>query len=106
MGFGTITAHTLMSLEARGTLFVSPGMDAYDGMNIGEHSRDSDLDVNPVRTKELSNMRAACKDESVKLSAPCLFLFKLMILEEAIGYVASYELIEVTPKVIRLRKKY
>ncbi|XP_030462967.1 uncharacterized protein LOC115682774 [Syzygium oleosum] len=101
MGFGTITAHALMSLEARGTLFVSPGMEAYDGMIIGEHSRDSDLDVNPVRTKELSNMRAACKDENVKLSPP-----RLMTLEEAIGYVASDELIEVTPKVIRLRKKY
>lgn len=101
MGFGTITAHALMSLEARGTLFVSPGMEAYDGMIIGEHSRDSDLDVNPVRTKELSNMRSACKDENVKLSPP-----RLMTLEEAIGYVASDELIEVTPKVIRLRKKY
>ncbi|XP_030515762.1 50S ribosomal subunit assembly factor BipA [Rhodamnia argentea] len=101
MGFGTITAHALMSLEARGTLFVSPGMEAYDGMIIGEHSRDSDLDVNPVRTKELSNMRSAGKDENVKLSPP-----RLMTLEEAIGYVASDELIEVTPKVIRLRKKY
>ncbi|KAL3754683.1 hypothetical protein ACJRO7_001872 [Eucalyptus globulus] len=101
MGYGTITAHALMSLEARGTLFVSPGMEAYDGMIIGEHSRDSDLDVNPVRTKELSNMRSACKDENVKLSPP-----RLMTLEEAIGYVASDELIEVTPKVIRLRKKY
>ncbi|KAB1216526.1 hypothetical protein CJ030_MR4G023061 [Morella rubra] len=101
MGYGTITAHALMSLEARGTLFVSPGMEAYDGMIVGEHSRDSDLDVNPVRSKELSNMRSAGKDENVKLSPP-----RLMTLEEAIGYVASDELIEVTPKAIRLRKKY
>ncbi|RDX68344.1 typA [Mucuna pruriens] len=101
MGFGTITAHALMSLEARGTLFVTPGMEAYDGMIVGEHSRDTDLDVNPVRAKELSNMRAACKDENVKLTPP-----RLMTLEEAIGYVASDELIEVTPKSIRLRKKY
>ncbi|KAK6238965.1 hypothetical protein QUC31_004434 [Theobroma cacao] len=101
MGYGTITAHALMSLEARGTLFVTPGMETYDGMIVGEHSRDTDLDVNPVRTKELTNVRAACKDENVKLSPP-----RLMTLEEAIGYVASDELIEVTPKAIRLRKRY
>lgn len=101
MGFGTITSHALMSLEARGTLFVSPGMESYDGMIVGEHSRDTDLDINPVRAKELTNVRAAGKDENVKLSPP-----RLMSLEEAIGYVASDELIEVTPKVIRLRKKY
>eukprot|EP00262_Sarcandra_glabra_P001750 TRINITY_DN1189_c0_g1_i1.p1 TRINITY_DN1189_c0_g1~~TRINITY_DN1189_c0_g1_i1.p1 ORF type:complete len:672 (-),score=127.55 TRINITY_DN1189_c0_g1_i1:58-2073(-) len=101
MGNGTITAYALMSLEPRGTLFVTPGMEAYDGMVVGEHSRDTDLDVNPVRMKELSNMRAANKDENVKLSPP-----HLMTLEEAIGYVAADELIEVTPKAIRLRKKY
>ncbi|XP_059663216.1 uncharacterized protein LOC132308932 [Cornus florida] len=101
MGYGTITAHALMSLEARGTLFVSPGMETYDGMIVGEHSRDTDLDINPVRTKELSNMRSANKDENVKLTPP-----RLMTLEEAIGYVASDELIEVTPKSIRLRKRY
>ncbi|KAK4787642.1 hypothetical protein SAY86_011475 [Trapa natans] len=101
MGFGTITAHALMSLEARGTLFVIPGMETYDGMIIGEHSRDTDLDVNPVRAKELTNVRAAAKDENVKLSPP-----RLITLEEAIGYVASDELIEVTPKAIRLRKRY
>ncbi|XP_042520985.1 50S ribosomal subunit assembly factor BipA [Macadamia integrifolia] len=101
MGNGTITAHALTSLEARGTLFVSPGMETYDGMIIGEHSRDTDLDVNPVRSKELTNIRAPGKDENVKLSPP-----RLMTLEEAIGYVASDELIEVTPKAIRLRKRY
>ncbi|KAL0320376.1 UNVERIFIED_CONTAM: 50S ribosomal subunit assembly factor BipA [Sesamum radiatum] len=101
MGYGTITAHALMSLEARGILFVKPGMEAYDGMIIGEHSRDTDLDVNPVRTKELTNVRAASKDENVKLTPP-----RLMTLEEAIGYVASDELIEVTPSAIRLRKRY
>ncbi|KAK7854182.1 gtp-binding protein typa/bipa like protein [Quercus suber] len=101
MGYGTITAHALMSLEARGTLFVTPGMETYDGMIVGEHSRDTDLDINPSRAKELTNVRAASKDENVKLSPP-----RLMTLEEAIGYVASDELIEVTPKAIRLRKKY
>lgn len=101
VGNGSITAHALMSLEARGTLFVAPGMESYDGMIVGEHSRDTDLDVNPVRTKELSNMRSAGKDENVRLAPP-----RLMTLEEAIGYVASDELIEVTPKAIRLRKRY
>ncbi|ONI16871.1 hypothetical protein PRUPE_3G126600 [Prunus persica] len=101
MGYGTITAYALMSLEPRGTLFVNPGMETYDGMIVGEHSRDTDLDVNPVRNKELTNVRAASKDENVKLAPP-----RLMTLEEAIGYVASDELIEVTPKAIRLRKKY
>ncbi|KAK2973262.1 hypothetical protein RJ640_001918 [Escallonia rubra] len=117
MGRGAITSYALMSLEPRGTLFVTPGMEVdlsdplypasnfrlltYDGMIVGEHSRDTDLDVNPVRSKELNNIRAASKDENVKLTPP-----RLMTLEEAIGYVASDELIEVTPKAIRLRKKY
>nr|AAC63846.1 putative GTP-binding protein [Arabidopsis thaliana] len=100
MARGTITAHSLMSLEARGILFVSPGLDSYDGMIIGEHSRETDLDLNPVKAKELTNIRSAGKDENVKLSPP-----RLMTLEEAIGYVASDELIEVTPKTIRLRKR-
>ncbi|KAF8766314.1 hypothetical protein HU200_007831 [Digitaria exilis] len=121
VGKGLITSHALMSLEARGILFVSPGMEAYEGMIVGEHSRESDLEVNPVRTKELTNIRAPGKDENVRLSPP-----RLMSLEEAIGYVAADELIEasiqlafvlsffiltlehhqVTPKVVRLRKKY
>ncbi|XP_071907129.1 uncharacterized protein [Coffea arabica] len=101
MGYGTTTAYALISLEPRGILFVTPGMETYDGMIVGEHSRDTDLDVNPVRMKELTNVRAASKDENVKLSPP-----RLMTLEEAIGYVASDELIEVTPKAIRLRKRY
>uniref|UniRef100_A0A803M6K3 TypA/BipA C-terminal domain-containing protein n=1 Tax=Chenopodium quinoa TaxID=63459 RepID=A0A803M6K3_CHEQI len=98
MGYGAITAHSLMGLEARGILFVTPGMETYDGMIIGEHSRDSDLDVNPARCKELNNIRAASKDENVKLSPP-----RLITLEEAIGYVQADELIEVTPKSIRWR---
>ncbi|KAK9906082.1 hypothetical protein M0R45_000027 [Rubus argutus] len=78
-------------------------METYDGMIVGEHSRETDLDVNPVRNKELTNIRSAGKDENVKLSPP-----RLMTLEEAIGYVASDELIEVWlhTKSIRLRKKY
>ncbi|KAG0456514.1 hypothetical protein HPP92_024302 [Vanilla planifolia] len=89
VGLGLITSHALTSLEARGILFVSPGMETYEGMIVGEHSRDSDLDVNPVRTKELTNIRAPGKDENVRLTPP-----RLMTLEEAIGYVASDELIE------------
>ncbi|KAK8652649.1 hypothetical protein V6N13_126676 [Hibiscus sabdariffa] len=117
MGYGTITAYALMSLEAGGTLFVTPGMEAYDGMIVGEHSRDTDLDVNPVRSKELSNMRAAGKDENVKLSPPrlglicyickddntSLELIVQMTLEEAIAYVASDELIEVRHSLIHHR---
>ncbi|XP_068664454.1 uncharacterized protein [Aristolochia californica] len=101
MGQGTITAYALVNLEARGILFVTPGMETYDGMIVGEHSRDSDLDINPVRSKELTNVRAASKDENVRLAPP-----RIMTLEEAIGYVASDELIEVTPKAMRLRKRY
>ncbi|WVZ03115.1 hypothetical protein V8G54_023921 [Vigna mungo] len=101
VGFGTITAYALLTLEARGTLFVNPGMETYDGMIVGEHSRDTDLDVNPANAKKLNNIRTAFKDETVRLTPP-----RLMTLEEAIGYVASDELIEVTPKAIRLRKKY
>lgn len=99
MASGTITAHALMGLEARGILFVKPGMETYDGMIVGEHTRETDLEINPVRTKELNNIRTAGKDENVKLSPP-----RLINLEEAIGYVAGDEIIEVTPKVIRLRK--
>ncbi|CAM6121657.1 unnamed protein product [Calypogeia fissa] len=101
MATGTITAYALMSLEARGILFVQPGMETYDGMVVGEHSRDTDLELNPVRTKALTNVRAASKDENVNLTPP-----RLLSLEEAIGYVVADELIEVTPKVIRLRKKF
>ncbi|KAF9595946.1 hypothetical protein IFM89_006227 [Coptis chinensis] len=84
VGYGAITAHALVSLEARGTLFVSPGME-----------------INPVRQKQLTNIRSANNDENIKLTPP-----RLMTLEEAIGYVASDEMIEVTPKSIRLRKRY
>ncbi|PKA61054.1 Translation factor GUF1 like, chloroplastic [Apostasia shenzhenica] len=84
VGFGIITSHALMSLEARGTLFVSPGMETYEGMIVGEHSRDTDLDVNPVRTKELTNIRAPGKDENVRLSPPRLvsLLFVIMVLHQ------------------------
>lgn len=100
MAGGTITSHALMALEARGTLFVGPGMETYDGHVIGENSREEDMEVNSVRTKELTNIRSAGKDETVRLTPP-----RLMNLEEAIAYVGPDELIEVTPNVVRLRKK-
>ncbi|VAH79762.1 unnamed protein product [Triticum turgidum subsp. durum] len=77
VGRGFITSHALMSLEARGTLFVSPGMETYEGMIVGEHSRDSDLEINPVRTKELTNIRAPGKDENIRLSPPRLLYLDL-----------------------------
>eukprot|EP00270_Netrium_digitus_P015287 TRINITY_DN5335_c0_g2_i1.p1 TRINITY_DN5335_c0_g2~~TRINITY_DN5335_c0_g2_i1.p1 ORF type:complete len:339 (-),score=92.95 TRINITY_DN5335_c0_g2_i1:85-978(-) len=98
---GNITGHALMSIEARGVLFVSPGMPTYDGHIIGENSREEDLEVNSVRMKELTNIRSAGKDENVRLSPP-----RQMSLEEAIGQVGPDELIEVTPTAIRLRKKF
>ncbi|KAJ8747485.1 hypothetical protein K2173_014362 [Erythroxylum novogranatense] len=118
MGYGTITSHALMSLEARGTLFVTPGMETYDGMIVGEHSRDTDLDINPVRTKELTNVRAATKDENVKLSPPRLLtrernLRVVMIDEQGEDLNGTMRqgtkennigVIKVTPKAIRMRK--
>eukprot|EP00850_Spirogloea_muscicola_P000665 SM000002S05745 [mRNA] locus=s2:1926824:1930958:- [translate_table: standard] len=100
MANGTITAYALAMLEARGHLFVEPGMEAYDGMVIGECSRHEDIEVNPVKAKYLTNVRAAGKDDNVRLSPP-----RQMSLEEAIGYIAADELIEVTPRHIRIRKK-
>lgn len=96
---GMITGYALKSIEARGVLFVSPGQTAYEGLIIGENAKKQDIDVNPVKAKQLTNFRASSKDENVRLAPP-----RLMTLESAIGYVREDELIEVTPKSIRLRK--
>jgi GTP-binding protein len=88
-------------LQDRGQLFVDPGVKVYQGMIIGEHSRDNDLDVNPLKAKQLSNVRAAGKDEAARLPPP-----RIMTLEQAIAYIGPDELVEVTPKSIRLRKRY
>ncbi|CAI7743143.1 unnamed protein product, partial [Closterium sp. NIES-54] len=77
-----------------------PLLQTYDGHIIGENARDDDMEVNPVRTKELTNIRAASKDENIRLTPP-----RQMSLEEAMGYVQTGELVEVTPAAIRLRKK-
>lgn len=97
---GLTTAYALHGLEDRGVLFLGPGVEVYEGMVIGEHSRDNDLDVNVVREKKLTNMRASTADEAIRL-APC----RALNLEQAIEFIADDELVEVTPKSLRLRKK-
>jgi GTP-binding protein len=101
MDQGETTAYALWGLEDRGPLFVGPGEKVYGGMIIGEHTRGNDLEVNPLRAKKLTNIRAAGKDDNVLLTPPVK-----MTLERAIAYVADDELVEVTPKAIRLRKRH
>jgi len=96
---GSAVAYALWNLEDRGVMFISPGTAVYPGMIIGEHSRGNDLEVNPLKAKQLTNIRAAGKDEAVRLTPP-----RVMALEEALAYIADDELVEVTPRSIRLRK--
>ena len=98
---GKAVAYALWNLEDRGSMFITTGVPLYKGMIIGEHNKDNDLEVNPVKTKQLSNVRASGKDEAIKLSPS-----RLMSLEQAIAYIQDDELVEVTPKSIRLRKMY
>ncbi len=100
MEAGTVTAYALDNLQERGILFVAPGVEVYEGMIVGEHSRDNDLEVNPCKGKKLTNMRASGTDDQVKLAPP-----KIMDLETCLEWIQPDELIEVTPKSIRLRKK-
>ena len=97
---GTAVAFALWNIEERGPLFIEPGTKVYPGMIIGEHTRGGDLDVNPTKGKQLTNIRAAGKDEAVTLTPPIR-----MTLEKAIAYIADDELVEVTPKSVRLRKR-
>jgi GTP-binding protein len=97
---GLAVAYALWNLEERGTLFIGPGEKVYPGMVIGEHSRPSDLDVNPLKAKQLTNIRAAGKDDNVLLSPPTR-----LSLEQALAYIGDDELVEVTPRSIRLRKR-
>ncbi|MEE9195235.1 MAG: translational GTPase TypA [Alphaproteobacteria bacterium] len=99
-GQGATVPYALWNLEERGRLFVGPGEATYGGMIIGEHARGNDLDVNPLRTKQLTNIRAAGKDEAVVLTPPVR-----LSLEQAIAYIDDDELVEVTPKTFRLRKR-
>jgi GTP-binding protein len=97
---GTTTTYALNGLQDRGILFVPDGTEVYEGMVVGEHSRDNDLDVNAVREKKLTNMRASGSDDALRLVP-----YKQQTLEQAIEFIADDELVEVTPKSLRLRKK-
>jgi GTP-binding protein len=98
---GEAVQYSLFSLQDRGVLFVSPGEKVYVGMILGEHSRENDLDINPIKEKKLTNIRAAGKDEALLLVPP-----RKMSLEQAIAYVEDDELVEVTPSAVRLRKRH
>jgi len=98
---GAIVAYAIWKLQERGRMFVSPGEPVYEGMIVGIHSRDNDLTVNPIRTKQLTNIRASGKDEAIDLVPPIG-----LTLEYAVEFIADDELVEITPKSIRLRKRY
>jgi GTP-binding protein len=98
---GAAVAYALNALEDRGILFISPGDMLYQGMIIGENAKPQDLEVNPLKSKQLTNFRASGKDEGIRLTPP-----KKMSLEQAIAYIQDDELVEVTPKVVRLRKRH
>ena len=97
---GVSTAYALWGLQERGELFVGPGVELYEGMIIGENAKDDDLDVNAVREKKLTNMRASTADEAIRLVP-----FRQLNLEQAIEFIADDEFVEITPKSLRLRKK-
>jgi len=97
---GTTTGYALFNLQERGDMFVSPGTEIYEGMIVGENARDADLNVNIVKEKKLTNMRASSADDAIRLVPP-----RLLNLEQAIEFIREDELVEVTPKSIRLRKK-
>ena len=98
---GETVHYALWYIQERGTLFVNPGEKIYQGMILGEHSRGSDLEVNPIKEKKLTNVRAAGKDDAMLLIPP-----RKMSLEQAIAYVEEDELVEVTPTAVRIRKRY
>ncbi len=98
---GPAVAYALFALQERGRLFVSPARTLYEGMIIGIHSRDNDLVVNPIKTKKLTNVRAAGKDDAILLTPPIQ-----LTIEYAVEFIAEDELVEVTPQSIRLRKRF
>jgi GTP-binding protein len=98
-GMGTAVAYALWNLEDRGTMFIHSGTPVYEGMIVGEHTRDNDLEINVLKAKQLSNVRASGKDEAIRLTPP-----RILTLEQAISYIEEDELVEVTPKSIRIRK--
>jgi GTP-binding protein len=98
---GQSTAFALWNLEDRGTMFIADGEDVYEGMVIGENARSDDMDVNPLKGKKLTNVRASGKDESIRLTPP-----RRMTLEQAMAWIEDDELVEVTPAAVRIRKAY
>jgi len=98
---GTATTYGLLSVEDRGTLFITPGTEVYEGMIVGENNREQDIVVNVCKEKALTNMRSSTKDETVKLKVP-----RIMSLEHSLEYLDDDEYLEITPKSLRLRKKY
>ena len=101
MEAGKSVLFALFNLEDRGRMFIGAQEDVYGGMIIGEHSRENDLEVNPLKGKKLTNVRASGTDEAVRLTTPIR-----QTLEQAIAYIDDDELVEVTPNAIRLRKRY
>ena len=100
-GDGEAVAYAIFNLEDRGTFFIDPGTKVYQGMIIGENAKDNDMDVNPLKGKQLTNVRASGKDEAIRLTPP-----RKMTLEQALAYIEGDELVEVTPENIRIRKRY
>lgn len=97
---GTAIAYSLWKLQDRGPMFIDAGVPVYVGMIIGEHTKSNDLEVNPTKAKQLTNIRAAGKDEAIDLVPP-----RKLTLEQGLSYIQADELLEVTPKTIRLRKR-
>jgi GTP-binding protein len=97
---GEAVAYALWNLEDRGPMMIEPGCKVYRGKIVGEHTRDNDLEVNVLKGKKLTNIRTTAKDEAVRLTPPIR-----MTLEKALAYIQDDELVEVTPKSVRLRKK-
>jgi GTP-binding protein len=97
---GRTTGYAIDNLQARGTMFVGPGEQVYEGQIVGENSRENDLDVNITKEKKLTNMRASTSDEGIKLTPP-----RLMNLEQCLEWIREDELLEVTPRSLRLRKR-
>lgn len=100
-GVGEAVAYALFNLQDRGPMLIEPGTRVYEGMIIGEHNRSNDLEVNVLKGKQLTNIRAAGKDEAIRLTPPVR-----MSLEQALAYIQDDELVEVTPKTVRLRKRW
>jgi GTP-binding protein len=96
---GLVTSYALFNLQERGTLFVTPGVEVYEGMIIGENPRSEDMDVNPTREKKLSNVRSSTGEELERLVPP-----RLMSLEQALEFCRTDECLEVTPDAVRIRK--